>query len=141
MNTTKRALLCGALAFGLAAGDRAVRPPRSSASRSSSGTPWAACWANASTRSSSASTNRRHKYTVVADNKGNYDEVINGTIAAYRAKRAPHIVQIYERGFMTMLLSGRDRAGAGPDDREEATRSTGPTSSSRSRATTSTRAS
>ena len=38
-------------------------------------------------------------------NKGNYDEVINGTIAAYRAKRPPHIVQIYERGFMTMLLS------------------------------------
>ena len=45
------------------------------------------------------------KYTVVATNKGNYDEVINGTIAAYRAKKAPHIMQIYERGFMTMLLS------------------------------------
>ena len=45
------------------------------------------------------------KYTVTALNKGNYDEVINGTIAAYRAKRAPHMVQIYERGFMTMLLS------------------------------------
>lgn len=45
------------------------------------------------------------KYKVVAVNKGNYDEVINGTIAAYRAKRPPHIVQIYERGFMTMLLS------------------------------------
>ncbi|BBK40861.1 ABC transporter substrate-binding protein [Allostella vacuolata] len=45
------------------------------------------------------------KYTVVAVNKGNYDEVINGTIAAYRAKRHPHLVQIYERGFMTMLLS------------------------------------
>jgi sn-glycerol 3-phosphate transport system substrate-binding protein len=45
------------------------------------------------------------KYTVVATNKGNYDEVINGTIAAYRAKKQPHIVQIYERGFMTMLLS------------------------------------
>src|SRR5215510_14494298 len=45
------------------------------------------------------------KYTVVAVNKGNYDEVINGTIAAYRAKKAPQIVQIYERGFMTMLLS------------------------------------
>ena len=27
-------------------------------------------------------------FTVVALNKGNYDEVINGTIAAYRAKRA-----------------------------------------------------
>jgi sn-glycerol 3-phosphate transport system substrate-binding protein len=48
----------------------------------------------------------QQKYTVVALNKGNYDEVINGTIAAYRAKRQPHMVQIYERGFMTMLLSG-----------------------------------
>jgi len=46
------------------------------------------------------------KYTVVATNKGNYDEVINATIAAYRAKKAPQIVQIYERGFMSMLLSG-----------------------------------
>jgi sn-glycerol 3-phosphate transport system substrate-binding protein len=45
------------------------------------------------------------KYVVVATNKGNYDEVINGTIAAYRAKKAPQLVQIYERGFMTMLLS------------------------------------
>jgi len=45
------------------------------------------------------------KYNVVAVNKGNYDEVINGVIAAYRAKRQPHMVQIYERGFMTMLLS------------------------------------
>src|SRR6188472_4184990 len=42
----------------------------------------------------------QQKYVVVAVNKGNYDEVINGTIAAYRAKRAPHLVQIYERGFM-----------------------------------------
>ena len=42
---------------------------------------------------------------MVATNKGNYDEVINATIAAYRAKKAPQIVQIYERGFMSMLLS------------------------------------
>jgi sn-glycerol 3-phosphate transport system substrate-binding protein len=46
------------------------------------------------------------KYSVVATHKGNYDEVINSTIAAYRARKAPQIVQIYERGFMTMLLSG-----------------------------------
>jgi sn-glycerol 3-phosphate transport system substrate-binding protein len=45
------------------------------------------------------------KYAVVATNKGNYDEVINGVIAAYRSKKQPHLVQIYERGFMTMLLS------------------------------------
>ena len=46
------------------------------------------------------------KYTVVAVDKGNYDEVTNGAIAAYRAKRPPEMVQIDERGFMTMLLSG-----------------------------------
>ena len=76
------------------------------------------------------------KYTVVATNKGNYDEVINGTIAAYRAKKAPHMVQIYERGFMTMLLSD---AIVPVQDllTEKGSRSTGPTSSSRSPATTS----
>ncbi|MBG9390550.1 extracellular solute-binding protein [Caenimonas aquaedulcis] len=47
----------------------------------------------------------QQKYVVVATYKGNYDDVINGTIAAYRAKRAPQMVQIYERGFMTMMLS------------------------------------
>ena len=46
------------------------------------------------------------KYTVVAVAKGNYDEVTNGVIAAYRAKRPPEMVQIAERGYMTMLLSG-----------------------------------
>lgn len=45
------------------------------------------------------------KYTVVAVAKGNYDEVTNGVIAAYRAKRPPEMVQIAERGYMTMLLS------------------------------------
>lgn len=45
------------------------------------------------------------KYTVVAVNKGNYDETINATIAAYRARQQPTIVQIYERGFLTMLFS------------------------------------
>lgn len=47
----------------------------------------------------------QQQYTLVAVNKGNYDEVINAAIAAYRAKKAPQLVQIYERGFMTMLLS------------------------------------
>ena len=46
------------------------------------------------------------KYTVVAVAKGNYDEVTNGVIAAYRARRPPEMVQIAERGYMTMLLSG-----------------------------------
>src|SRR3954451_6666356 len=37
--------------------------------------------------------------------KGTYDEVVNGMIAAYRAKQQPAIVQVNERGFLTMLLS------------------------------------
>lgn len=48
----------------------------------------------------------QQKYTVVPAAKGNYDEILNAVIAAYRAKRPPHIVQVAERGFMTMLLSG-----------------------------------
>ena len=45
------------------------------------------------------------KYTVVATNKGNYDEVINGVDCRLSRQEAPQLVQIYERGFMTMLLS------------------------------------
>ena len=103
--------------------------------------PWAACWASGSTRSSSASTNSQTKYTVVATNKGNYDEVINSTIAAYRAKKAPQIVQIYERGFMSMLLSGAIVPVQDLMAEKKRPRSTSATSSSRWRATTSTRAS
>ncbi len=45
-------------------------------------------------------------YVVKAIAKGSYDEVLNATIAAYRAKRAPEIVQANERTFLTMLNSG-----------------------------------
>ncbi len=38
--------------------------------------------------------------------RGTYDELINATVAAYRTRSHPQLVQIYERGFMTMLLSG-----------------------------------
>ena len=79
------------------------------------------------------------KYTVVAITKGNYDEVTNGIIAAYRAKRPPEMVQIDERGYITMLLS---EAVVPVQDllSSRATRSTGPTSSSRWRASGATRA-
>ncbi|MEJ5022006.1 extracellular solute-binding protein [Ochrobactrum vermis] len=46
------------------------------------------------------------QYTVVPVNKGSYEELINAMIAAYRAKRAPTIVQTNERAFLTMLNSG-----------------------------------
>jgi len=45
-------------------------------------------------------------YVVKAMAKGTYDEVLNGTIAAYRAKRQPEIVQSNERSFLTMVNSG-----------------------------------
>ncbi|TNV15793.1 extracellular solute-binding protein [Brucella pecoris] len=45
------------------------------------------------------------QYTVVPVNKGSYEELINAMIAAYRAKRAPTIVQTNERAFLTMLNS------------------------------------
>ena len=46
------------------------------------------------------------EYVVKAIAKGTYDEVLNGTIAAYRAKRQPEIVQSNERSFLTMVNSG-----------------------------------
>lgn len=45
-------------------------------------------------------------YVVKAIHKGNYDEVLNATIAAYRAKRQPEMVQSNERSFLTMVFSG-----------------------------------
>ncbi len=45
-------------------------------------------------------------HVVKAVFKGNYDEVLNGMIAAYRAKRQPEIVQSNERSVLTMLNSG-----------------------------------
>jgi sn-glycerol 3-phosphate transport system substrate-binding protein len=48
----------------------------------------------------------QNKYIVNPVAKGNYDEVVNSMVAAYRAKRQPEIVQINERGFLTMIYSG-----------------------------------
>jgi sn-glycerol 3-phosphate transport system substrate-binding protein len=44
-------------------------------------------------------------YVVRPVNKGSYDEVVNSMIAAYRAKQHPAIVQVNERGFLTMVNS------------------------------------
>lgn len=46
------------------------------------------------------------KYVVVATYKGAYDEVVNAGVAAYRAKKQPHILQSFEVGTQTMMLSG-----------------------------------
>jgi sn-glycerol 3-phosphate transport system substrate-binding protein len=48
----------------------------------------------------------QNKYVVVETNKGNYDETVNAGVAAYRAKKQPHILQSFEVGTLTMMLSG-----------------------------------
>jgi len=45
------------------------------------------------------------KYKVVASFKGSYDETLNAGIAAFRSKKQPHILQVYEVGTQTMMLS------------------------------------
>src|SRR5215475_12665133 len=46
------------------------------------------------------------EFEVKALNKGTYPEVLTGAIAAYRQKNPPHIVQMFDVGTQTMLLSG-----------------------------------
>ena len=45
-------------------------------------------------------------FVVVETNKGNYDETVNAGVAAYRARKHPHILQSFEVGTLTMMLSG-----------------------------------
>lgn len=45
------------------------------------------------------------KYQVVETFRGNYTESLNAAIAAYRGKKQPHIVQVFEVGTMTMMKS------------------------------------
>lgn len=45
-------------------------------------------------------------FEVKALYKGSYAECMTGAIAAYRAKNQPHIVQVFEVGTQTMMLSG-----------------------------------
>ncbi|HOO46861.1 MAG TPA: sn-glycerol-3-phosphate ABC transporter substrate-binding protein UgpB, partial [Deltaproteobacteria bacterium] len=45
-------------------------------------------------------------YVVVGTYKGDYDETVNAGVAAYRAKKQPHILQSFEVGTQTMMLSG-----------------------------------
>ncbi|GAB4171440.1 MAG: sn-glycerol-3-phosphate ABC transporter substrate-binding protein UgpB [Geothermobacteraceae bacterium] len=46
------------------------------------------------------------EYKVIATYKGAYDEVVNAGIAALRARKQPHIIQVFEVGTQTMMLSG-----------------------------------
>ncbi len=45
-------------------------------------------------------------YEVVGTFKGNYDETMNAGVAAFRAKKQPHLLQVFEVGTQTMMLSG-----------------------------------
>lgn len=48
--------------------------------------------------------NEKHgEYKVVPVYKGNYSETMTAAIAAFRAKQAPHIVQVFEVGTATMM--------------------------------------
>lgn len=44
-------------------------------------------------------------YKVVPIYKGNYTETMTGAIAAFRAKKQPHIVQVFEVGTATMMAA------------------------------------
>jgi len=46
------------------------------------------------------------EYEIKPLNKGNYSETLTSAIAAYRQKNPPHIVQVFEVGTQTMMLSG-----------------------------------
>ncbi len=50
--------------------------------------------------------NSQSDYRVIETNKGNYDEVVNAGVAAVRAGKQPHILQSFEVGTQTMMLSG-----------------------------------
>ncbi|MDR3073626.1 MAG: extracellular solute-binding protein, partial [Deltaproteobacteria bacterium] len=45
------------------------------------------------------------KYEVQPVYKGTYDQVMTAAIAAYRAKKAPHLVQIFEVGTASMMAA------------------------------------
>ncbi|MEA1968742.1 MAG: sn-glycerol-3-phosphate ABC transporter substrate-binding protein UgpB [Thermodesulfobacteriota bacterium] len=46
------------------------------------------------------------EYKVVGTFKGNYDETMNAGVAAFRANKQPHLLQVFEVGTQTMMLSG-----------------------------------
>jgi len=47
----------------------------------------------------------QNKYKVIPSYKGNYTETMTGAIAAFRAKKQPHIVQVFEVGTATMMAA------------------------------------
>ena len=52
---------------------------------------------------------RQSDYEVKPLHKGTYSETLAAALAAYRSKTPPHIVQVFDVGTQTMLLSGAIR--------------------------------
>ena len=52
-------------------------------------------------------------YEVVCTSQGNYDATLQNTIAAFRAGKQPTVVQVYDVGTATMMLSGAYKPAAG----------------------------
>ena len=52
---------------------------------------------------------RQSDYEVKPLHKGTYPETLTAALAAYRSKTPPHIVQVFDVGTQTMLLSGAIR--------------------------------
>jgi sn-glycerol 3-phosphate transport system substrate-binding protein len=48
---------------------------------------------------------KQSDYKVVAVYKGNYTETMTAATAAFRAKKQPHIVQVFEVGTATMMAA------------------------------------
>ena len=44
-------------------------------------------------------------YKVIQNRKGNYSETLNAGIAAFRAKKHPHILMVFEVGTATMMAA------------------------------------
>ncbi len=49
--------------------------------------------------------NSQADYEIVCTSQGSYDAALQNTIAAYRASKSPTIVQVFDIGTLTMLLS------------------------------------
>ncbi|WP_195909580.1 extracellular solute-binding protein [Rhizobium tubonense] len=50
--------------------------------------------------------NSQTDYQVTCTSQGNYDAALQNTIAAFRAGKQPTVVQVYDAGTATMMLSG-----------------------------------
>ena len=71
--------------------------------RSSGGTPWAARSANGSTEIAENFNMSQSDYKMVPVYKGSYGETMTAGIAAFRAGKPPHILQVFEVGMATLM--------------------------------------